>query len=66
MNPQRTRIDIHAGLSADVIIDRDQHLGEVVIAGKSYGFTISSHEIVWDIQPPYHSVDATVRSLLDI
>ncbi len=49
----RQKFEIHSGLDGEVFVDTTQSIGELVIAGKSYGFELTSAGLVWDREPPY-------------
>ena len=50
---RRQRIEIHSGLDGDLFLDTAKSIGELVIAGKSYGFEWTTAGLRWDREPPY-------------
>lgn len=65
---RRTTITIHAGLAAEVTVDEDGHVGEVLPAGRSYGFAWSEGGtgVQWDREPPYPTLTAAVAEAVSI
>lgn len=62
---QRQRIEIHSGLDGDLLIDTDHSIGELVIAGKSYGFEWTKAGLLWDHEPPYRTITACVAEFVE-
>lgn len=61
----RQRIEIHSGLDGEIYVDTAQAIGELVIAGKSYGFEWTNAGLVWDKEPPYRTINAEVAALVE-
>lgn len=61
----RQRIEIHSGLDGEIFVDTAQAIGELVIAGKSYGFEWTKAGLVWDKEPPYRTVMAETTALVE-
>jgi hypothetical protein len=62
---QRQRIEIHSGLDGEILVDTAQTIGELVIAGKSYGFEWTNSGLVWDKEPPYRTIIAEVAAFVE-
>jgi hypothetical protein len=65
MTIQKQRIEIHSGLEGEVFVDTAQSIGELVIAGKSYGFEWTNAGLAWDREPPYHSIITRVATFVE-
>ena len=61
----RQHIEIHSGLDGEVFVDTAQAIGELVIAGKSYGFEWTNVGFVWDNEPPYRTIITEVAALVE-
>ena len=62
---QRQRIEIHSGLDGEFFVDTVQAIGELVIAGKSYGFEWTSTGLIWDREPPYKTALAQSAEIIE-
>ena len=62
---QRQRVESHSGLDGEVFVDTIQSIGELVIAGKSYGFEWTGAGLRWDREPPYRTITARVADLVE-
>ena len=62
---QRQRIEIHHGLDGELFFDAVQSIGELVIAGKSYGFEWTEAGLRWDRQPPYRTITAMAAEFVE-
>ena len=65
MGIQRQRIEIHSGLDGEVFVDTERSIGELVIAGKSYGFEWTSSGLVWEREPLYRSKITEVATFVE-
>ena len=65
MGIQRQRIEIHSGLDGEVFVDTERSLGELVIAGKSYGFEWTSAGLVRERELPYRSIISEVATFVE-
>lgn len=62
---QRQRIEIHSELNGELFIDTVQSIGELVIAGKSYGFEWTEAGLRWDREPPYRTALAQAAEIIE-
>ena len=62
---QRQRIEIHSGLGGELFFDAVPSIGELVIAGKSYGFEWTEAVLRWDREPPYRTITAIVAEFVE-
>ncbi len=68
MPTQRTTVEIHTGLTAEVTWDADAHIGEAVIAGQPYGFAWAQDGlgVQWDRNMPYVGMTARISEIVGL